>query len=110
MKTKKFIKKVSRYLVLSKEFEQKESDLFKDRAVGLDTVTNSSGDGHSLDAIRFDYSVYINFITKSSPSTRSEVILSKAKAEASRSDRYDEYKKLQIELEKYLKSLKEINK
>ena len=104
MKTKKFIKKVSRYLVLSKEFEQKESDLFKDRAVGLDTVTNSSGDGHSLDAIRFGAAN--DFTTPSSPATRSEVILSKAKAEASRSDRYDEYKKLQIELEKYLEDPK----
>ena len=33
MKTKKLISKVSRYLVLSKEFEQAESELFEDRAV-----------------------------------------------------------------------------
>ena len=102
MKTKKFIKKVSRYLVLSKEFEKKESDLFKERAVGLGTVTIISSAGHSLDDIRFT-------TPSLTAETRSEVILSKAKAEASRSDRYDEYKKLQIELKKYLKALEEIN-
>ena len=113
MKTKKFIKKVSRYLVLSKEFEQDADDLFEKMAVGLDTVTNSSCNGHSLDSIRFDSAVYNNFgsfvMAGSSPATRAEVILSKAKEEASRSDRYDEYKKLQIELEKYLEALKEVN-
>jgi hypothetical protein len=33
--------------------------------------------------------------------TRAEVILDKAKLEANRSDRYDEYKKLQKNLSKY---------
>ena len=96
MKTKKFIKKVSRYLVLSKEFEQKGSDLFKERAVILSSssssTTISGGAGFVANNNAFNF--------KLSPSTRSEVILSKAKTEASRSDRYDEYKKLQIELEK----------
>ena len=105
MKTKKFIKKVSRYLVLSKEFEQKESDLFKERAVSSSSITISSVSGHALDAIRFG--ALNDFTTPSlTAETRSEVILSKAKTEASRSDRYDEYKKLQIELEKYLEDPK----
>ena len=102
MKTKKFIKKVSRYLVLSKEFEKKESDLFKDRALSLSSssssTTISGGAGFVANNNAFTF--------KSSPETRSEVILSRAKTEASRSDRYDEYKKLQIELEKYLEDPK----
>ena len=104
MKTKKFIKKVSRYLVLSKEFEKKESDLFKDRAVILSSSSSSSSTTISGGAGFVANNNAFNF--KLSPATRSEVILSKAKAEASRSDRYDEYKKLQIELEKYLEDPK----
>ena len=38
MKTSKLISKVSRYLVLSKEFEQDVEDLFEDRAV--DSIIN----------------------------------------------------------------------
>tara|TARA_R110002124_G_scaffold271825_1_gene440772 strand:- start:334 stop:678 length:345 start_codon:yes stop_codon:yes gene_type:complete len=114
MKTKKFIKKVSRYLVLSKEFEQDADDLFEDEAVeavkgyngnnGTVMITPSSGfySDSTLTGI-------IN-IEEVKAKTRSEVILSKAEAEASRSDRYDEYKKLQIELEKYLEALEEVNK
>ena len=40
--------------------------------------------------------------------TRAEVILEKAQSEANRSDRYDEYKKLQKNLSKYFETIKEL--
>ena len=38
MTTKKLINKVSRYIVLSKEFEQDVNDLFEDRAVDTQSM------------------------------------------------------------------------
>jgi hypothetical protein len=116
MKTKKFIKKVSRYLVLSKEFEQKESDLFEERSVeeSLACIDNS-GNLINVNYNNFNYGDFIynhnaiSGIIKESY-TRSEVILSKAKVEASRSDRYDEYKKLQVSLSEYFEALEQVTK
>ena len=103
MKTKKFIKKVNRYLVLSKEFEKEESDLFEDRAVhatslnGTLTITGScsSGDFHTN-----------NHIHLCEVKTRAEVILDKARLESERSNRYDEYLKLRETISKYIVSFK----
>lgn len=98
MKTKVLISKMSRYLVLSKEFEQDVDDLFKDRAVEASSMclTTSSG---NLSYIGNTESNFQNVVIEAK--TRAEVILEKAQSEANRSDRYDEYKKLQNIISKY---------
>jgi hypothetical protein len=105
----KIIKKVSRYLVLSKEFEKKESDLFEERAVEQSSFTNG---GTGCITVGMDYInntiSYGNIVTESK--TRSQVILLEAQLEASRSDRYDEYKKLQSSLSEYFEALEKVNK
>ena len=108
MKTKKIIKKVSRYLVLSKEFEQDADDLFEERAVdyssGLINGTGSITIGGSCSS----YTGFTSNVTAQEAKTRAEVILEEAKIEASRSDRYDEYKKLQGSLSEYFEALKKV--
>ena len=107
MKTSKLISKVSRYLVLSKEFEQDSDDLFEDKAVAVSsmTLTTSSGNisysGNSLGNMSLQ-----NIVIEAK--TRAEVILEKAQSESDRSNRYDEYKKLQTNLSKYFETLKEL--
>ena len=105
MKTSKLISKVSRYLVLSKEFEQVEEELFEDRAVDASSLSlTSSG---SVSYIGGCSSVSLQNIVIEAK-TRAEVILDKAKSESDRSNRYDEYKKLQTNLSKYFKTIKEL--
>ena len=105
MKTKKLISKVSRYIVLSKEFEQVEEELFEDRAVDASSLSlTSSG---SVSYIGGCGSVSLQNIVIEAK-TRAEVILDKAKSESDRSNRYDEYKKLQTNLSKYFKTIKEL--
>ena len=101
MKTKKLISKVNRYLVLSKEFEQDVDDLFEDRAVEASSMCiTTTGTSFSVSGGSYDSSNSItNFTTETK--TRAEVILEKAQSESNRSDRYDEYKKLQNKLSKY---------
>jgi len=100
MKTKVLISKVSRYLVLSKEFEQDVDDLFKDRAIDASSMCiTTTGTSISINSGSWDVSNVTNITTEAK--TRAEVILDKAKLEANRSDRYDEYKKLQKNLSKY---------
>jgi len=97
MKTKVLISTVSRYLVLSKEFEQDVDDLFKDRAIDASSMyITTTGTSISVNG----GSISMTNITTEAK-TRAEVILDKAKLEANRSDRYDEYKKLQKNLSKY---------
>lgn len=107
MTTKKLISKVSRYIVLSKEFEQVEEELFEDRAVQMHlpsmTLTTSSGNLSYIGNIESNFQ---NVVIKAK--TRAEVILEKAQSEANRSDRYDEYKKLQKNLSKYFETIKEL--
>lgn len=105
MKTSKLISKVSRYLVLSKEFEQVEEELFEDRAVDASSLSLSSSGNVSY--IRGCDSVSLQNIVIEAK-TRAEVILDKAKSESDRSNRYDEYKKLQTNLSKYFKTIKEL--
>ena len=102
MKTKKFIKKVSRYLVLSKEFEQKESDLFEDRAVEASSTCSGY---HFNGSYNLSISDSLQNITTEAK-TRAEVILEKAQSEADRSNRYDEYLKLRETISKYIVSFK----
>jgi|TARA_B110001450_G_scaffold10552_1_gene10315 hypothetical protein len=105
MKKSKLISKVSRYLVLSKEFEQVEEELFEDRAVDASSLSlTSSG---SVSYIGGCGSVSLQNIVIEAK-TRAEVILDKAKSESDRSNRYDEYKKLQTNLSKYFKTIKEL--
>ena len=105
MKTSKLISKVSRYLVLSKEFEQDVEELFEDRAVDASSLSlTSSG---SVSYIGGCGSVSLQNIVIEAK-TRAEVILDKAKSESDRSNRYDEYKKLQTNLSKYFKTIKEL--
>ena len=102
MRTKKLFSKVRRYLVLSKEFEQDADDLFEDRAVEASStcITINNGTSFSVSGGSYDSSNSItNFTTETK--TRAEVILEKAQSESNRSDRYDEYKKLQNKLSKY---------
>ena len=98
MTTKKLISKVSRYIVLSKEFEQDVDDLFKDRAVDASSMTLTTSSGN-LSYIGNTESNFQNVVIEAK--TRAEVILEKAQSEANRSDRYDEYKKLQNIISKY---------
>ena len=101
MKTKTLISKVSRYLVLSKEFEQDVDDLFEDRAIDASSMCiTTTGTSFSVSGGSYDSSISMTNITTEAK-TRAEVILDKAKLEANRSDRYDEYKKLQKNLSKY---------
>jgi hypothetical protein len=98
MKTKVLISKMSRYLVLSKEFEQDVEDLFEDRAVDASSMTLTTSSGN-LSYIGNTESNFQNVVIEAK--TRAEVILEKAQSEANRSDRYDEYKKLQNIISKY---------
>ena len=107
MTTKKLISKVSRYIVLSKEFEQDVNDLFEDRAVDTQSMLiTTTGTSFSLDASGSFITTTNNITTEAK--TRAEVILEKAQSEADRSDRYDEYKKLQKNLSKYFETIKEL--
>ena len=102
MKTKKLISKVNRYLVLSKEFEQDVDILFEDRAVDATSMCiTTTGTSISVSNGSFITNSTSNITTEAK--TRAEVILEKAQSEANRSDRYDEYKKLQETLSKYFR-------
>ena len=102
MKTKKLISKVNRYLVLSKEFEQDVDMLFEDRAVDATSMCiTTTGTSLSVSGGSFITNTTSNITTEAK--TRAEVILEKAQSEANRSDRYDEYKKLQETLSKYFR-------
>jgi hypothetical protein len=105
MKTSKLISKVSRYLVLSKEFEQVEEELFEDRAVDASSISLTSSSGNVYIKNESSFSLQ-NVVIEAK--TRAEVILEKAQSEANRSDRYDEYKKLQTNLSKYFETIKEL--
>ena len=98
MTTKKLISKVSRYIVLSKEFEQDVEELFEDREVDVSSMTLTTSSGN-LSYIGNTESNFQNVVIEAK--TRAEVILEKAQSEANRSDRYDEYKKLQNIISKY---------
>jgi len=108
MKTKKLISKVNRYLVLSKEFEQDVEELFEDRAVDASSMCiTTTGTSFSVSGV---FTNTTNNITTKAK-TRAEVILEKAQSEANRSDRYDEYKKLQETLSTYFRFyIDELNK
>ena len=108
MTTKKLINKVSRYIVLSKEFEQDVNDLFEDRAVDtqLMVITTTGTSLHINGSGSFIPNTTNNITIEAK--TRAEVILEKAQSEADRSDRYDEYKKLQKNLSKYFETIKEL--
>ena len=102
MKTKKLISKVNRYLVLSKEFEQDVDILFEDRAVDATSMCiTTTGTSFSVSGGSVFTNTTNNITTEAK--TRAEVILEKAQSEANRSDRYDEYKKLQETLSKYFR-------
>ena len=107
MTTKKLISKVSRYIVLSKEFEQDVNDLFEDRAVDTSSMCiTTTGTSFSVSGGSVFTNTKNNITTEAK--TRAEVILEKAQSEADRSDRYDEYKKLQKNLSKYFETIKEL--
>ena len=107
MTTKKLISKVSRYIVLSKEFEQDVNDLFEDRAVDASSMCiTTTGTSFSVSGGSVFTNTTNNITTEAK--TRAEVILEKAQSEADRSDRYDEYKKLQKNLSKYFETIKEL--
>ena len=107
MRTKKLFSKVRRYLVLSKEFEQDADDLFEDRAVEASSMyITTTGTSLSVSNGSFISDTTNNITTEAK--TRAEVILEKAQSEANRSDRYDEYKKLQKNLSKYFETIKEL--
>ena len=110
MTTKKLISKVSRYIVLSKEFEQDVNDLFEDRAVDTQSMLiTTTGTSFNVSGGSVFTNTTNNITTEAK--TRAEVILDKALEEANRSDRYDEYKKLQDTLSMYVKFyIDELNK
>ena len=102
MKKSKLISKVKRYLMLSIEFEQDVEELFEDRAEDATSMCiTSSGTSFSVGGTgSFIINTTDNITTE--VKTRADVILDKALEEANRSDRYDEYKKLQETLSKYV--------
>ena len=110
MKKSKLISKVNRYLVLSKEFEQDVDILFEDRAVDATSMCiTTTGTSFSVSNGSFISDTTNNITTEAK--TRAEVILEKAQSEANRSDRYDEYKKLQETLSTYFRFyIDELNK
>jgi hypothetical protein len=107
MNKKKFIKKVERYITLSKEFEMDKSKLFKESAVvssdyslhGTVTINSSCTSSSYSGSIG---GCQVSVETK----TRAEVILEKAKYEADRSDRHDEYLKLRQDICSYIDIIK----
>jgi hypothetical protein len=108
MKKSKLISKVKRYLMLSIEFEQVEEELFEDRAVDASSMTLTTSSGN-LSYIGNTESNFQNVVIEAK--TRADVILDKALEEANRSDRYDEYKKLQDTLSMYVTFyINELNK
>jgi hypothetical protein len=111
MKKSKLISKVRRYLMLSIEFEQLEEELFEDRAVDATSMCiTSSGTSFSVGGTGSFITNTTNNITTEAK-TRADVILDKALEEANRSDRYDEYKKLQYTLSTYFRFyIDELNK
>jgi hypothetical protein len=107
MKKSKLISKVNRYLMLSIEFEQVEEELFEDRAVDASSMCLTSSGNVSY--IGNTESNFQNVVVEAK--TRADVILDKALEEANRSDRYDEYKKLQYTLSTYFRFyINELNK
>ena len=101
MKTKKLISKVNRYLVLSKEFEKDVEEIFEDRAVDPSSMCiTTTGTSFSVSGGSVFTNTTNNITTEAK--TRADVILDKALEEANRSDRYDEYKKLQDTLSMYV--------
>jgi len=111
MKKSKLISKVNRYLVLSKEFEQDVDILFEDRAVDATSMCiTTTGTSFSVSGTGSFITNTTNNITTEAK-TRADVILDKALEEANRSDRYDEYKKLQYTLSTYFRFyINELNK
>ena len=108
MKKSKLISKVNRYLMLSIEFEQVEEELFEDRAVDASSMCLTSLSGNAS-YIGNTESNFQNVVVEAK--TRADVILDKALEEANRSDRYDEYKKLQYTLSTYFRFyIDELNK
>jgi hypothetical protein len=108
MKKSKLISKVKRYLMLSIEFEQVEEELFEDRAVDALSMCLTSSSGN-VSYIGNTESNFQNVVIEAK--TRADVILDKALEEANRSDRYDEYKKLQDTLSMYVTFyINELNK
>ena len=78
MTTKKLINKVSRYIVLSKEFEQDVNDLFEDRAVDTQSmVITTTGTSLHINGSGSFITNTTNNITIEAK-TRAEVILEKS--------------------------------
>ena len=97
--------------MLSIEFEQVEEELFEDRAVDATSMCiTTTGTSFSVSGTGSFITNTTNNITTEAK-TRAEVILDKALEEANRSDRYDEYKKLQYTLSTYFRFyINELNK
>ena len=97
--------------MLSIEFEQVEEELFEDRAVDATSMCiTSTGTSFIVDGTGSFITNTTNNITTEAK-TRADVILDKALEEANRSDRYDEYKKLQYTLSTYFRFyIDELNK
>ena len=96
--------------MLSIEFEQVEEELFEDRAVEASSMCiTTTGTSFSVSNGSFISDTTSNITTEAK--TRADVILDKALEEANRSDRYDEYKKLQYTLSTYFRFyIDELNK
>lgn len=114
---KEIIQKVSRYLNLSKKFQKSEHNIFDKTennhmnslltfGNSYEMVTHFVVDGRE---IYIDDSGTVRAKDKQ-PITRSEKILAQAKLDASIANEYDEYMKLQQDLESYFKSLENLIK
>tara|TARA_R110002074_G_scaffold30696_1_gene86650 strand:- start:437 stop:784 length:348 start_codon:yes stop_codon:yes gene_type:complete len=115
MKTKKFIKKVGRFLELADEFEKEAIDIFGEDNNPKEACTYSfisdSASGSSADFVTFSVSDFDGIV----PKTRGEMILEtleikiqEEKRFAEKADRYDEYLNLKIELEEYINLISKI--
>ena len=116
MKTKKFIKKVGRFLELADEFEKEAFDIFGEdnnpKEFSDHSFISDSNIGSSADFVTFSLGSTTSGIV---PKTRAEVILEaleikiqEEKRFARKADRYDEYLNLKIELEVYVNLISKI--
>ena len=86
-------KKVERFVELSKQFSKREDELF-------DKVVT---DSIRLSPMGYGSNIYVEDEPDKVIKTRSEVILEEAIEIATRSDDFDEYIRLQVDLSEYFK-------
>lgn len=122
---KEILTKISRYVELSKKFQKSEREIFEKlekEQLYLNTNCGTFTIAGNSTQWSFDNVFVLNgrelYIDEQGnvkakdkqPITRAEKILAQAKLDAIVADEYDEYIKLQLDLESYFKSLENLTK